>query len=147
MARFRSQQLTQPDPTLLIRFQVQAAAAKTIEGADTAAMDQVLQQMPAGAAVTPDQGLEELGFRIGALRRRGAGTGSGLGHGDSGEFAIQQGTDRQKQTHRQGRQDPETGGGGDVAVGSVQHHVGELERSAVGGTDGFNREGKGIQRR
>ena len=131
----------------MIRFDRQAAATQALKSAHTPAMDELLDEAQAGAGIAQPHGQQQLGLKIGARRHGRGGSGSGLGHGGSGEFAIQQGTDRQEKTNRQRRQDPETGGSAEIAVGSVQHHIGEVERPAIGGTDGFNREGKGIQRR
>ena len=63
---------------------------------------------------------------------------------DSGELAIQQWPNQEKQPGCQTSQHHQAGACGEVAVGGLQHHGGEGELAGVGSANGFNREGKGI---
>ena len=73
--------------------------------------------------------------------------GAGSREGWLGELAIQKGPDQQEQPGGQQGEHPQTGGAAELAVGGLQHHGGEGDLSGVGGTNRFNREGKGIQGR
>ncbi len=119
-----------------------------LQPVDTVAMGPLPKQPINPSSITLGQGLpqgEDMGLAAGLRRRR---SGRALGHDRirkrSGELAIQQRADQQEQTHRQGSQDSQTGGGRQIPIGGMQDHGRKGEVTGVGGSNRLNREGKGI---
>ena len=86
-------------------------------------------------------------MRAASRRARAEGMEGGLartGRTPSGELAIQQRTDQQKQAQGQNRQHAQAGRPREGAVGGHQHHLPEGKVAGVHGADRFYGEGKGI---
>lgn len=134
-----------------IRITAAEFQQERLKTGDPSAMGPLRQQGRESGRITAGQGgLERLllGLTAGLGRQGGGGSLSHRGgNKQSGELAIQQRADQQEQPECQSSQNPEATGGTDGPVGSLQHHRGQGEVAGVGSTNGFNREGKGIQGR